>query len=217
MVFRRFLGLTGPETRQERAPRPVVDVAADTATVRRIVAELSAMPPEQSRFLAGFAYILSRAAHADLDISDVETSLMEGFVVQYGGLPEPQAVLIVEIAKSQSRLYGGTEDYLVTREFAKLATPEQRLALVRCCYAVGAADDTITAEENTEIREIATDLGLTRDELNAIGNEFKDKLSVIQSMRRARGAQPSGAAERESDVAADGAAAERDAGEPAGH
>jgi uncharacterized tellurite resistance protein B-like protein len=191
--LRRFLGLGGPAaadgapTRSaDPAPTRGSEAAADTATVRRIVAELSAMPPEQSRYLAGFAYVLSRAAHADLEISDDETRLMERFVIENGGLPEPQAVLAVEIAKSQSRLYGGTEDYLVTREFAKSATEEQRLAVVRCCFAIGAADESITAEENTEIREIAFELGLTRDQLNAIANEFRDKLSVIQSMRRSR-------------------------------
>jgi uncharacterized tellurite resistance protein B-like protein len=192
-MLRRFLGLTGPPPSSEGdRPSRGPDPSSDTATVRRIVAQLSALPPEQSRYLAGFAYVLSRAAHADLDISDVETALMERFVVEYGGLPEPQAVLAVEIAKTQSRLYGGTEDYLVTREFAKIATEAQRLDVVRCCFAVGAADETITAEENSEIREIAFELGLSRDQLNAVANEFKDKLSVIQSMRRSAGQSTAG-------------------------
>lgn len=195
MGLRRFLGLKAEASGSDDRPPPSSgagagvggDTSAETATVRRIVAQLSALPPDQSRYLAGFAYILSRAAHADLDISDEETHLMERFVVEHGGLPEPQAVLAVEIAKSQSRLYGGTEDYLVTREFQKVATDEQRLALLRCCFAVGAADKTITAEENAEIRQIATELGIGRDQLNEVVNEYRDQLSVIQSMRRARG------------------------------
>lgn len=190
MVMRRFFGSGDrdagdrlPDEREVRAGDPAVE----TATVRRIVAQLSAMPPQQSRFLAGFAYILARAAQADLEISDEETQLMEGYVQSYGGLPEAQSVLAVEIAKSQTRLHGGTEDFLVTREFRDIATEEQRIALVRCCYAVGAADATISAEENAEVREIARELGLTREQLNAIGNEFRDKLSAIQAMRRSSG------------------------------
>ena len=34
----------------------------DTATVRRIVAKLEAMPPEQARLIASAAYTLARAA-----------------------------------------------------------------------------------------------------------------------------------------------------------
>jgi uncharacterized tellurite resistance protein B-like protein len=193
MGLRRFLGLKGTASGHDDGSAPAAgtratgsDPSAETATVRRIVAQLSALPPDQSRYLAGFAYILSRAAQADLDISDEETALMERFVVEHGRLPEAQAILAVEIAKSQSRLYGGTEDYLVTREFLKVSTDEQRLALLRCCFAVGAADDTITAEENAEIRQIAYELGIGRDELNAVANEYRDQLSVLQSMRRAR-------------------------------
>ena len=203
MALRRFLGLKGAdpgdaagdpagEGHPSGAP-DAADLAAETATVRRIVAELSALPPAQGRFLAGFAYILSRAAHADLDISAEETHLMERYVVDYGRLPEAQAVLAVEIAKNQSRMHGGTEDYLVTREFRDVATEEQRLALLRCCYAVGAADASISAEENAEIRQIASELGLDRSRLNAVAEEFKDQLSVIQAMRRSHGGAGDGA------------------------
>lgn len=199
MGLRRFLGLKGAgpgsdaETADDAsapAQRSALgsgDRANETATVRRIVAELSALPPGQAKFLAGFAYILSRAANADLDISDEETAVMERYTVESGGLTEAQAVLAVEIAKHQSRQEGGTEDFLVTREFRDLATEEQRLALVRCCFAVGAADTSISADENAEIREIATELGITRAQLNEVADEFKDRLSVIQAMRRAQG------------------------------
>lgn len=196
MVMRRFFGwgdrdeeASLPEERERSADDP----AAETATVRRIVAQLSALPPREGRFLAGFAYILARAAQADLLITDEETQLMERYLQGYGGLSEAQAVLTVEMAKSQSRLHGGTEDYLVTREFSEIATEEQRVALVRCCFAVGATDASITAEESAEIREIARELGLSRDQTNAIANEFRDKLSVIQAMRRASGTDAGGA------------------------
>jgi uncharacterized tellurite resistance protein B-like protein len=157
-------------------------------TVRRIVASLEALPPDQARYLAGFAYVLSRAAHADLDVSEAETHLMEGFVVEYGGLDEAQAVIVVEIAKFQSRLHGGTEDFVVTREFSRLATDEQKLALLRCCFAIGAADESITAEEASEVNQIARELGVDREALNAVRADFHDKLSVIREMRRSLGA-----------------------------
>jgi uncharacterized tellurite resistance protein B-like protein len=167
------------------APAPTVD-SDDTATVRRIVGQLEAMPRDKARFLAGFAYILTRAAAADLEISDVEEQVIERLVVEHGALTEAQAVLVAEMARSQSLLYGGTEDYLVTRQFKELSTEEDRLALLRCCYLVGAADDVITIEESDTLQEIAKELDIERAAVNAIRHEFEPKLAAIQALLRFR-------------------------------
>ncbi|MGI8928974.1 MAG: TerB family tellurite resistance protein [Candidatus Limnocylindrales bacterium] len=179
MVMRRFLGLSSDSSAADKtAPG-----APETETVRRIVGELGQVEPERRRYLAGFAYVVSRAAHSDLDFSEDETRLMERIVVEIGKLPEAQAVLVVEIAKHQTEFYGGTEDYLVTREFAARATDEQRRAVVEACFAVVAADHTITSAEYAELTQISDELGLTRPELNAIRHEYKDHLAAIQKMR----------------------------------
>jgi uncharacterized tellurite resistance protein B-like protein len=189
MLFRRFL-----------RPEPAVDgkadaggpesgtsadaTAAETATVRRIVARLEALPQAEARYLAAFAYVMSRAAHADLRISDEETAAMERYVVELGGLDEGQAVVVVQMAKLQARLHGATEDFLVTREFARIATVEQKLALLRCCFAVGAADESISAEEASVVNEVARELDLSREQLNAVRAEFVERLSAIQALRQ---------------------------------
>ena len=187
MVLRRLLGLG--DTRAGPAPTAAPRGSAtetETATVRRIVRELEQVEPERRRYLAGLAYLLSRAAHADLSITAEETALMERTLISIGGLPEAQAVLVVEIAKHQSELYGGTEDFLVTREFAARTTPEQRRAAVEACFAVVAIDHEITAEEYAELTQIADELALSRDELNVIRREYRDHLAVIQRMRSQR-------------------------------
>lgn len=148
------------------------------------------MPPERARFLAAFAYVLTRAAAADLEIAEVEMTAIERLIGEYGGLPPAQAVLVAEMARTQSLLYGGTEDYLVTRQFKALSTQEERVALLRCCYLVGAADDTITASESDTLQEIAFELDLDRPTVNAIRNEFAPKLSAIQALLKLRGDQP---------------------------
>ncbi len=181
-MFRRFLHPADDED-VPAAPPPEASVG-ETETVRRIVARLEALPREQAHFLAGFAYVMSRAAAADLSISDEETRIMEGFIAEFGGLDPAQSVLVVEMAKMQARMQGATEDFLVTREFARIATDEQKLAVLRCCFAVGAADDSITAEEASVVNEIARELGVERPQLNAVREEFVERLSAIQAMRR---------------------------------
>jgi tellurite resistance protein len=160
------------------------DVLGETETIRRIVARLEALPPERARFLAGFAYILARAAEADLEISDVETAVMETAVGELGDLDAAQAVLVVQMAKLQSRAKFGTEDYLVTREFAGFATDEQKQAVVRACFAVGAADDEISNDEAEAVNEIAKELGVDRPTLNAIREAYVDQFSAIRAARK---------------------------------
>jgi uncharacterized tellurite resistance protein B-like protein len=71
----------------------------------------------------------------------------------------------------------------VTREWSKQATEEQRMALVEACFAVVAADHTITAEEYSELTQIAGELDLSRPQLNTIRREYSEHLAAIQRMR----------------------------------
>ncbi len=198
-MFRRFLGLDrnqpDPRLPVGDAAAPLPDSAAETATARRIVARLEALPPAEARFLACFAYVMGRAANADYDISAEETALMEQFVIQYGGLDTAQAVLVVEMAKVQALVNGGTEDFVVTREFRSISTPAQRLALLRCCFAIEAADGTISATEAATVNEIARELDLEAADVNAVRDEFHEQLSAVQALRRAGGTSGNAAGE----------------------
>ena len=181
MALRKFLPGSSP------APdRPFPTDPRDTETVRRIAGQLDALPVDRARYLAAFAYILTRAAAADMDIGHAESQAIERLVGDHGGLPEDQAVLVAQIARNQSLLYSGTEDYLVTRQFRELASMADRLALLRCCYLVGAADETITSQESDTLQQIAKELDLDRDAVNVIRNEFAPKLAAIQAMLRLR-------------------------------
>jgi len=187
-MLRKFLGIdeTEAQAAQAAAAAPAGS-AAETATVRQIVSRLETMPPEQARYLACFAYVMSRAAQADLTVSDEETAVMERFAAQYGGLDASQAVLVVGMAKLSAVAYGATEDFVVTREFLKISTMEQRLQLLRCCFAVEAADGTINAEEASVVNEIARELDIERADLNAVRDEFHEQLSSVQAVRQVGG------------------------------
>src|ERR1041385_1269913 len=137
MSILKFLGLNPDRSSHSAA-------SAETETVRKIVAKLDQLPEDQARYIAGFAYLLSRAARADLQISSDETAVMERIIMQQSGRPEDLAAIVAQMAKTQNQLFGSTENYLVTREFERLASREQKLALLECLFAVTAADDLIT-------------------------------------------------------------------------
>ena len=186
-MFHRFFGSNDKDetTVVERpAPPPLSDGAGDTATVRRIVAKLEAMPPEQARFLAAAAYTLARAANADLDISDDETAAIERELQGHESIDEATAVLVTEMAKLQAKTVGGTEDFVVTREFKAVSDHDQRLVVLRACFAVLAANGSISAEETATVNEIAAELDIDQAELNAIRADFHEQLSSVQQIRR---------------------------------
>src|SRR5437899_910544 len=97
MSLLRFLGL-------DHAAR--VDGPQEADSVRHIVEALDRMEPAAARHLARFAYVLGRVARADLVISADEVRAMEGLVSERGHLPEAQAVVVVQIAKTQNLLLG---------------------------------------------------------------------------------------------------------------
>jgi uncharacterized tellurite resistance protein B-like protein len=151
-----------------------------TDTVRRIASQLERLEPAKAKYLAAFAYVLARVANADLDIDESETAEMQRSVQKLARLSEAEATLAVEIAKSQARMLGGTENYIVTREFRNISTREQRAELLSCLYAVAAADGTISGVEASEIVAIAEELGFTRPEANALRSRYRDKLSELR-------------------------------------
>ena len=154
--------------------------SSDTETVRRITREIDQLPPEEARFIAAFAFVLARVANADMDISDDETRRMEGVVRDVGGLDEAEAVLVVQMAKSQQLLMGGTENYLVTREFKQIADDEQRVRLLHCLFEVSAADDNISLVEEGEVRRIAEELGFEHREFSSIRSQYNERRSILK-------------------------------------
>ena len=170
-VLRRFLGLDA---------EPDGDDARDTATVRRIAGQLDQLAPDEARFIAAFAYVLARVAHADYDVSAAEVDQMVEQVREHGGLSQAQATLVVEIAKSQQVTLGGTENYVVTRQFKELSERPQRAALLRCLFALAAADDSISEAESSEVLQIGRELGFTREEVLGVRSAFREQLAVLQ-------------------------------------
>jgi uncharacterized tellurite resistance protein B-like protein len=157
-------------------------VAGDTESVRKIVKSLESLAPQEAQYVAAFSYLLGRVAHADLEISAEEVASMEGIVQRFGGLPESQTKLVVEIVKSQNELFGGTENFQVAREFKSLSSRQQRQELLHCLFAVAAADDEISGIEEEQVRRIADELGLTHREFSEIRSLYNEKRSVLRQL-----------------------------------
>jgi uncharacterized tellurite resistance protein B-like protein len=155
---------------------------SDTDAIRAIARRLDELPPDRARFVAAFAFVLSRVAHADLEISEAETRRMEDVVAEVGGLPAELAVLVVQIAKTQQLLFGGTENFLVTSKFAAQASREDKERLLHGLFAVSAADRDITLAEENVIRRIATELGFEHRDFSRIRSAYNDARRVLRDL-----------------------------------
>lgn len=156
--------------------------AADDDTIRRIADELDRLEPARARYVAAFAYLLSRVARADHDVSEKETAAMERLVVEKGGLPRDQAIIVVQMAKTQHLLFGGTADYSVTREFNEIASREQKLALIECLFAVSASDDSIRTVEDNEIVKVARELRIEHADVVRLRNAYRRHLASSRGL-----------------------------------
>ena len=72
-------------------------VVRDPESIARISEVLDGLG-ERGRFIASYAYLLARVAHADSEISEAEVEAMRERVEAFGGLPDRQAELAVKIA-----------------------------------------------------------------------------------------------------------------------
>jgi uncharacterized tellurite resistance protein B-like protein len=153
--------------------------------VGKIVAALEHLEAERARYIAAFAYLLGRVAHADRVTSPEESREMERIVGEWGNLSQDHAALVVEIAKSQSASFGGTENFLVGREFDRIATHEQKIALLHCLYAVCSADRSVSSTEDHEIRKIARELKLSHSEYIDVRLTYREHLAVLKKSPRA--------------------------------
>jgi uncharacterized tellurite resistance protein B-like protein len=164
--FRAWLGLDREET-------------TEYAPLRETIEALDHLPPERARHLAAFAYLLGRVAHADQHVSPDETRAMETLVSQHGHIEPDQAMLVVQLAKTSSLLFGGTANFLVAREFSELATYDEKLALMDCLFTLSATDETISTSEESEIHRIAREMKIEQSDLLALRVRYRRHLPGV--------------------------------------
>lgn len=172
MSLLRFLGLGGDAAGRHAEPASLVELGA----------RLESMEPAEARLAAAFAYLLARVAGADLRTEESEESAIAERLSTFGGLAEDTAAILARAAIRVTDAHGATDDHLVARAFRDMTGEEERLRLLRCLYAVAAADETITTVEDNEIFEIASAIGVRRTDVVAIRSEWKQFLGTLKAL-----------------------------------
>lgn len=142
---------------------------------------LSHVPPDEARRVAAFAYLLSRVAHADHEVTDAEREAMSRLLVDRARLTPGQADIVIGLATSKIVHVRGTQDYLVSREVAARSTVEEKRALVDGLYAVCAADGLISTIEDNDVRRVASEIDLEHHDVVDIRARYRGSLAVLRS------------------------------------
>jgi len=154
----------------------------DPKSVQVILEKLRPLSDEKARELASFAYVLGRVANADAEITPEEVQSIRSVLEDKGGLSFGQAELVAEIAVTEARKMGGTQDYLVTRQLQSMVSRERRRDMLDCLIAVAAADGVIVPSEEDELKQIARQLGFQTPEFLEALSKYRAYRSVLKGM-----------------------------------
>lgn len=168
------LGLSSPDT--------VIEDEQKSAAVRSIAERLDGLDPDRARLVAALAMVLARAARADLETSNRELALIASILQHYAELSADQADLVTEMVSHRNQLFGVTEDYMATREFKNLATERELDCILKCLFAVCAADDSISLVEEEEVRQVASELGFTHEQYTVARSAFREQREVLRGL-----------------------------------
>ncbi len=154
----------------------------ETSLGRDLAERLSDLPPERLRYLAAFGGLLGRVAFSDGEISAEETGRIRAILRHMSGLPEDEADLVTRLIAERAETLVGLEDHLYTREMNELCDADQKKVVLSCLFAVAAADDEISPEENAAVQTIAKALRLLPKDFVEIRSLYRDKLSVLKDL-----------------------------------
>lgn len=168
MAFWKWLGF------ERNAGGPVFD------SLEEIEGALHGLDRARRRYVACFAYILTRSARADHQMTGEETGKMERLVAERAGVSAAHAANAIRLAAIQAKRSGGTDDFVVTREFDAVASHAQKLALVDALFEVASVDASIVTIEDNEIRRIANELRIEHSEYIAIRAKHLAHFEVLR-------------------------------------
>ena len=157
------------------------DITQNTR-LAEVVEQLEGLPEEEANYLALFSYLMARVAYADLQTSEEELKQMKEILAEKSQLSSEKIEIVISLVKERSELSGGTDNYLVARDFYEISSKSQREELLRCLFLVSSADDSITSDEEAELRKIAQELKLSDAAFTEIRAEFRQYREVLKGM-----------------------------------
>ena len=123
-----------------------------------------------------------RLAGADLKTDGAERDAMAQRLETFAQIDSKRAIMLATTAIEVAAAHQASDDHLVARAFRDMSDEPERIRLLRCLYAVAAADENISATEDNEIFEVANEIGVRRIDVIALRSEFKEHLGALKAL-----------------------------------
>jgi uncharacterized tellurite resistance protein B-like protein len=158
--------------------------AAASALSAAVHAHLAHLPRERAELVAAFAGLLMRVAHADQEVSAAEDTALRRLVREHAGLGASESEAVATLVTSHAQGIAGIDYALLTRAMNEHASPDDKLHLVECLYAIATADDLVSVVEDDQIAAVGRALMVTRGSMLEIRARHRERLEVVQAARR---------------------------------
>lgn len=143
MWLRKLLGRSSPD------PRP------RNRLVAAVQDRLTHIAPRRAEFVAAFAGLLVRVAHADEQISDAERTALQALIAEPLSLSSDESEAVADIVVHHADAFAGIEYAALTRVFNDVAGEEEKEQLIACLYTVATAGSLVSLIEDEEIRAVS--------------------------------------------------------------
>ncbi|MEL6180791.1 MAG: TerB family tellurite resistance protein, partial [Myxococcota bacterium] len=114
------------------------------------------------------------------EVTPVEEKAIEVILRDVGQMKPADAQLLSALAREKRTLFGGLDDFQVTKIYTELTTEEEKLRLLDCLFAVAAADEMVHVVEEEDIRQISIGLGLRHAQYIAARQRVTAYRAVMQ-------------------------------------
>lgn len=169
--------LTG---KHEGSIQDSVQGSQNSDTIIKMMELLDGMATEEAQKLACLSYLMARVAHSDLEIDEKERHEMEKIVQGFADLSSEKAHKLTELARNKNELMG-TEGFVVSRHLRQIANKKDLTRTLHCLFAIAGVDDSISAEEEAELRQISSELGFSTEEFVMVRSEYRSKRDVLKN------------------------------------
>lgn len=136
--------------------------------IHSVAAQLAALPQSTSEYLEALAFVLSRVADADRQITSDEAARMELVLARHARLDPALAAMVVEIAKHRKRIADAGRAYRESRHLRRHLETFAPPHVLDVLFEVASADGEVIECELAEIFQLAAELGFTGADVAAV-------------------------------------------------
>lgn len=162
-------------------PPPIPDESIeDSPLYNEIVSNFPKFPLIEAQILTGLTGLLVRLAMSDEDLDSEELKTMKSSLGKFSAYPEDEVSVMVELGvKNFQDIYSHHYHYFIN-PLNKHLKKSAKIEVLKVLFHLAGADGIFQNEEFEEIKQVAQDLGLSREIYQSAKTEIFRDLNILE-------------------------------------